>query len=123
MGRRDGRGSSAEVYGLDPEWARSHLRRTGVAEAESVELRGTVPVAEFRGRLRHARVSKRDRAEPVSLRYERGQVKHAGVFRELEDEMCAFGAEAGRSPDRVDALVWAVTALTEVRSEPRVGVL
>lgn len=49
-------GARLEVYGLDPEWARSHLRRTGVAEPESVELRGTVPVAEFRGRLRHARV-------------------------------------------------------------------
>jgi len=49
-------GAQLEVYGLDPEWARSHLRRTGVAQPESVELRGTVPVAEFRGRLRHARV-------------------------------------------------------------------
>jgi phage terminase large subunit-like protein len=38
-------------------------------------------------------------------------VRHAGVFRELEDEMCAFGAEGERSPDRVDALVWAVVSL------------
>jgi Glycosyl transferases group 1 len=45
-----------ELYGLDPEWARSHLRRAGVAEPESLQLRGTVPAAEFRERLRHARV-------------------------------------------------------------------
>jgi len=65
--------------------------------------------------LRHAKASKTDRARPVSARYERGEVKHAGVFRELEDEMCAFGAEGegARSPDRVDALVWAVTELTQ----------
>ena len=49
-------GARLEVYGLDPEWARSHLRRTGVAEPESVELRGTVAAAEFRARLRRARV-------------------------------------------------------------------
>ena len=49
-------GARLEVYGLDPDWARSHLRRTGVAEPDSVELRGTVRAAEFRERLRHARV-------------------------------------------------------------------
>ena len=49
-------GSRLEVYGLDPEWARSHLRRTGVPEPESVELKGTVPAARFRKRLRRARV-------------------------------------------------------------------
>ena len=37
-----------EVYGLDPDWGRSHLRRTGVAEPDSLELRGTVAPAEFR---------------------------------------------------------------------------
>ena len=49
-------GARLEVYGLDPDWARSHLRRTGVAEPDSVELRGTVPAAQFRERLRRARV-------------------------------------------------------------------
>jgi glycosyltransferase involved in cell wall biosynthesis len=47
-------GARLEVYGLDPEWARSHLRRTGVAQPESVDLRGTVPAEQFRGRLRRA---------------------------------------------------------------------
>jgi hypothetical protein len=45
-----------EVYGLDPDWARAHLRRTGVALPDSVRLEGTVPAAEFRARLRRARV-------------------------------------------------------------------
>jgi hypothetical protein len=45
-----------EVYGLDPERARSHLRRTGVALPDSVDLRGSVPATEFRARIRRARV-------------------------------------------------------------------
>jgi Glycosyl transferases group 1 len=48
-------GARLEVYGLDAERARAHLRRTGVPEPDSVELRGTVPAAEFRARLRCAR--------------------------------------------------------------------
>jgi phage terminase large subunit-like protein len=55
------------------------------------------------------------RAEPVASLYEQGRVKHAGVFPALEDEMCDFGLDglsSGRSPDRLDALVWAITALT-----------
>jgi hypothetical protein len=43
-----------EVFGLDPAWARSHLRRSGVAEPPRLELRGTVPAAVFRARLREA---------------------------------------------------------------------
>lgn len=45
-----------EVYGLDPEWARAHLRRAGVPEPAGLELRGTVPAPEFRARIRAARV-------------------------------------------------------------------
>jgi phage terminase large subunit-like protein len=67
------------------------------------------------------------RAEPVSQLYEQGRVKHAGVFPALEDEMCDFGLDglsSGRSPDRLDALVWAVTALTHAaRGEPRIRTL
>ena len=59
------------------------------------------------------------RAEPVAALYAQGRVKHAGRFAELEDEMCDFGPDGlsgGRSPDRVDALVWAVNELV-----PRAG--
>jgi hypothetical protein len=45
-----------EVYGLDPDVARTHLRRTGVPEPDTLELRGTVPAGEFRARMRTARV-------------------------------------------------------------------
>ena len=64
------------------------------------------------------------RAEPVAALYERGRVAHAGRFVALEDQMCDFGPEglsSGRSPDRLDALVWALTALLlEDDSVPRV---
>ena len=54
------------------------------------------------------------RAEPVAALYEQGRVAHVGCLPELEDEMCDFGPDglsSGQSPDRVDALVWALTAL------------
>lgn len=56
--------------------------------------------------------SKQIRAEPVAALYEQGRVTHLGLFRDLEEELMAVGAdEAGRSLDRADALVWAVTEL------------
>ncbi len=54
------------------------------------------------------------RAEPVAALYAEGRVVHVGAFAALEDQMCAFGADGlakGRSPDRLDALVWALTDL------------
>jgi phage terminase large subunit-like protein len=54
------------------------------------------------------------RAEPIAALYAQGRVAHVGTFAALEDELCAFGADGlakGRSPDRLDALVWALTDL------------
>ena len=54
------------------------------------------------------------RAEPVAALYAQGRIHHVGAFPDLEDELCDFGPEglsSGRSPDRLDALVWAFTAL------------
>ena len=53
------------------------------------------------------------RAEPVAALYEQGRVHHAGSLGKLEDEMCAFvpGTPAKPSPNRMDALVWAITEL------------
>ncbi|WP_371310518.1 DNA-packaging protein [Hyphomonas sp.] len=63
-------------------------------------------------RLVQARLSKRARALPVATLYDQGRVHHVGQLAELEDEMCRFGAEGfSGSPDRLDALVWAVWAL------------
>lgn len=61
----------------------------------------------------HASRGKRARAEPVAALYSAGRVRHLGHFTALEDQMCAFGAPGfnGASPDRVDALVWAVSEL------------
>jgi len=64
------------------------------------------------------------RAEPVAALYEQGRVAHAGRFSALEDQMCDFGPDGlsgGASPDRLDALVWALTALMlGAQGEPRV---
>lgn len=56
------------------------------------------------------------RAEPIAALYARGRVRHVGEFPELEDSMCSFTADfdrkaEGYSPDRLDALVWAMTDL------------
>ncbi len=58
------------------------------------------------------------RAEPVAALYERGLVHHAGAFPALEDQMTGFtGAAGGGSPDRLDALVWALSELMIEREE------
>jgi phage terminase large subunit-like protein len=64
-------------------------------------------------RLVRASRGKRARAEPVAALYAASRVRHAARFPALEDQMCAFGAPDGprSSPDRVDALVWAIAAL------------
>ena len=65
----------------------------------------------------HATRGKWLRAEPVAAMYSQGKVKHVDPpLAALEDEMCDFGLDglsSGASPDRLDALVWAVTELAE----------
>ncbi|WP_034388017.1 DNA-packaging protein [Hellea balneolensis] len=70
----------------------------------------------------YASRSKTIRAEPVALLYEKGRVAHCGHFQALEDELTTLGTEAmRRSPDRADALVWAVSELLlKSRAAPRV---
>ena len=67
------------------------------------------------------------RAEPIAALYEQGRVRHAARFPLLEDEMCDFahnGLSNGRSPDRVDALVWALSDLLRRRDgSPRIRVV
>jgi phage terminase large subunit-like protein len=124
------------VSGLSPAgWARKAIALWRRVEADCLvvevnqggdmvravirEADANVPVTAVR-----ATRGKYLRAEPVAALYEQGRVRHAGVFSALEDEMCDFGLDglsSGRSPDRLDALVWAVTALTHgARAEPRV---
>jgi phage terminase large subunit-like protein len=118
----------ASVQGLGPEgWARAvaaaaerHDADRVIAEAnnggamvESVlrAASATLPV-----RLVHAARGKAARAEPVAVLYETGRVAHVGAFPALEDELAGLLLDGryvgpGRSPDRADALVWAVHAL------------
>ena len=73
-------------------------------------------------RARHA--GKKARAEPVAALYEQGRVSHVGAFPDLEDEMCSIIGEGKKSPDRLDALVWAVSDLMLKRwVEPRIRML
>jgi rubredoxin len=55
------------------------------------------------------------RAEPICAHYEQGRVHHVGNFPELEEEMCSY-VEGDRSPNRMDALVWALTELLPSQS-------
>lgn len=81
--------------------------------------------------LVNASRGKIQRAEPIHALYEKGMVHHHGFFPQLEDEMISFvpggvklrerteeGMVTMQSPNRLDALVWAITALTEKTDEP-----
>jgi phage terminase large subunit-like protein len=53
--------------------------------------------------------------------YEQGRVHHIGAFPELEDQMCQYDGSSTHSPDRMDALVWALAALFEkTPCDPRI---
>jgi phage terminase large subunit-like protein len=74
--------------------------------------------------LVHAARGKAARAEPAALLYAQGRVVHAGRFPELEAQLCGFTIGGGwdgadPSPDRADALVWALDALFPRRADPR----
>ena len=115
---------AAELHGADRVVAESNQ---GGAMVESV-LRSadmSLPV-----KAAHARLGKGRRAEPVAILFEKGKARFAGAFPELEDQLCGLtlggGYEGpGRSPDRADAMVWAMAELmlAPVRAEPRIRVL
>ena len=64
---------------------------------------------------------KQTRAEPVAALYEQGKVHHVGAFELLEDQMCQW-VPGEKSPDRMDALVWALTELMVSQSPWGAGV-
>jgi len=130
--------ADASVAGASPErWARAVSRAARVWAADRVVAEanqgGAMVGSVLRAadivlplRLVHASRGKVARAEPVAALYEAGRVRHAGTFPALEDELCGLIAGGayegpGRSPDRADALVWALTELMLKRTgEPRV---
>jgi predicted phage terminase large subunit-like protein len=73
-------------------------------------LRSVDPAIPFKAV--HASRGKLTRAEPASALYEQGRVHHVGVFGPLEDQLTSYdGSRSGSSPDRLDALVWAIYEL------------
>nr|WP_235524144.1 terminase family protein [Sphingomonas sp. Leaf33] len=123
----------ASVAGASPEgWARAvagcalrHKADRVVAEKNQGGdmVKSVLLAADMRLPLKlvHASRGKVARAEPVALLYDRGRMRHVGPFPALEDELCGLLAGGayegpGRSPDRADALVWAVTELMLGRS-------
>jgi phage terminase large subunit-like protein len=91
-----------------------------MVEAVLRQVDRNVPV-----RCVHATRGKWLRAEPVAALYQQGKARHVDPpLVALEDQMCDFGLEGlstGASPDRLDALVWAVTELVmRTRGEPRI---
>lgn len=97
-------------------WGADRLVAESNQGGEMVEntIRQVMPEVSYRGV--HAYHGKRLRAEPVSALYEQGRVSHVGFFKALEDQMTDFTADfdpkkAGCSPDRLDALVHALTEL------------
>jgi phage terminase large subunit-like protein len=130
--------ADASVSGASPErWARAVAATARAWSADRVVaeknqggdmVRSVLKAADevLPVKLVHASLGKVARAEPVAALYEAGKVRHAGMFAELEDQMCGLMAGGryegpGRSPDRADALVWALHELMlGVRGEPRV---
>ncbi len=116
------------VSGRSPEgWARAVAAAADVWRADRVIAEANQGGAMVETTLRaadvgmpvklvHASRGKVARAEPVAALYEAGKAFHAGAFTALEDELCGLvsggGYEGpGRSPDRADAAVWAMTEL------------
>ena len=128
----------ASVQGLSPEgWANrvaaAALRwraTTIIAEANNggAMVKSVLDAAgiPLKVRLVHASQGKSARAEPIALKFEAGRAYFAGEFPELEAELAGLQAGGGyegpgKSPDRADAMVWAMTALSTTRSGvPRV---
>ena len=63
------------------------------------------PVSASRGKM--------VRAEPIAALYEQEKVSHVGIFNELEEQLCTYTVGSRKSPDRLDALVWALTELSQ----------
>ena len=126
-GRAEGRAyvlADRSIQGLTPlAWARRVVETARMVEADQIvaesnqggEMVRTVLQQAGCGtpiRLVQATRAKRARAEPVAALYEQGRVVHCGRFNALEEELMGLGSEAaGHSPDRADALVWAITQL------------
>jgi phage terminase large subunit-like protein len=124
------------IQGRDPAtWAKAAVAAYHDYQADTIVVEtnqgGDLVVQTFKSidagvpvKKAHASRGKWLRAEPVAALYSEGRVAHVGDYPELERQMCDFAADGlsnGKSPDRLDALVWAITELMLV-STRRPGV-
>lgn len=101
------------VAALD-EWKGDRIVAESNQGGEMVEHTVRTVRADAPYRSVHASRGKRARAEPIAALYEQGKVHHVGGLPELEDQLCAFAPESNDgSPDRADALVWALSDLSD----------
>lgn len=122
----------ASLSGSPNEWARRavSLYRSWDADAIVIEVNQggdmvahTIRTIDPNVKIKEVRASrgKHVRAEPIAALYEQGRVAHVGSFPELESQMTQMttnGYEGEGSPDRVDALVWAMTELFPAMVKP-----
>lgn len=121
-------GWAARVVEVARRWGASRIVAEANQGGEMVRSVLHVAGCDMRVELVHARAGKRARAEPVAALYEQGRVRHCpdkgGRFGALDEELLAIGSDGlVGSPDRADALVWAVRALLLGGSEPRLRVV
>lgn len=121
----DGHGyvlEDASLNGSPDEWARAALASFAKWKADRIVAEKNFGGDMVESTLRTVRANapitmvtatrgKAVRAEPIAALYEQGKVHHVGTFRQLEDEMTTWTLQAGWSPNRLDALVWALTEL------------
>lgn len=116
-------------HGSPSEWARAAISLYEDSSADAIVIEtnqggdmceDTLRNAGFNGRIIrvHASKGKVIRAEPVVALYEQGMVRHEAGLHDLEEEMMDFdpvtGLAGGKSPNRVDAAVWALTELADL---------
>ena len=125
----------ASINGYPAEWGKQIVKKYHQYNASLVVCEGNqggkmIPYiinsidSSVRIRVVTATTKKHERAQPVVNRYEQGQVHHVGVFGDLEHEMLSYepgDEDKKRSPDRMDALVWAIRELLITRTRAGAG--
>lgn len=117
--------------GTPLDWARAAVAAYRASDADVIVaeanqggdmVRSTIRQVDPHVPIRLVRASKGKiaRAEPIALLYEQGRVHHVGTMIELEDQLVYYtGRAKDKSPDRMDALVWAISDLMSSSAVPR----
>ena len=111
--------ATGAYYDFEGDWVIGEQNNGGeLVESNVFHADDTVPYQSV-----WASRGKAPRASPVSMLYQQGRVHHVGMFRDLEDQLCQWepGIAGVGSPDRLDALVWAVTHLMPTEREAKLS--